>query len=77
MNTGEILGRLFHAHGSDGQRYEVHVYVQPAAHGTAHIERICRLCLADGRRLQVLGHGRYRVEAEPELVLDSHDPGAP
>jgi hypothetical protein len=56
-----VLKHLYHARGSDGIDYEVHVYVEPAGHTNAHIERIARLSLADGRELHVLSRRHYQI----------------
>jgi hypothetical protein len=58
-----ILKHLYHAHGSDGQTYEIHVYVEPASHENAHIEKLVKVCLADGGELRVLSKGHYEVVA--------------
>ncbi len=70
-----VLKQLFHAHGSDGKDYEVHVYVEPASHANAHIERLARVCLADGGELRVLGHRHYQVVATG-IDLRATDPDA-
>lgn len=58
-----VLKRIHHALGSDGRDYEVHVYVEPASHANAHIERIAKVCLADGGALKVLSHRHYEIVA--------------
>ncbi|MBX3702072.1 MAG: hypothetical protein KF903_13855 [Dokdonella sp.] len=66
MSSGPVnlvLKHIFHAHGSDGRDYEVHVYVEPAHKDNAWIERIARVCLADGGELRVLSHHHYEVVA--------------
>lgn len=58
-----VLKHLYHARGSDGHDYEVHVYVEPAHKDNAWIERIARICLSDGGELRVLSHHHYEVVA--------------
>lgn len=58
-----VLKHLYHARGSDGRDYEVHVYVEPAHQDNAWIERIAKVCLADGGELRVLSHHHYEVVA--------------
>lgn len=58
-----ILKHLYHAHGSDGETYEVHVYVEPASHANAHIEKLAKVCLADGGELRVISKGHYEIVA--------------
>jgi hypothetical protein len=72
-----VLKRVYHAHGSDGQTYEVHVYAESAdgAGGGAPIEKLKSVNLADGRQLRVVGKGHYEV-ADGSLTLESHDPDA-
>jgi len=70
-----ILKKLYHAHGSDGNTYEVHVYVEPASHATAHIEKLVKVCLADGGELRVLSKGHYKVVATG-VTLEASDPDA-
>jgi hypothetical protein len=70
-----VLKRLYHAHGSDGKDYEVHVYVEPASHENAHIERLAKVCLADGGELRVLSKRHYEVVATG-VRLEAHDPDA-
>jgi len=70
-----VLKRIDHALGSDGRDYEVHVYVEPASHANAHIERIVKVCLADGGELRVLSHRHYEVVATG-VRLEARDPGA-
>ena len=70
-----VLKHIFHAHGSDGQDYEIHVYVEPASHENAHIERLAKVCLADGGELRVLSHRHYQVVATG-VRLDASDPDA-
>ncbi len=70
-----LLKHLYHAHGSDGGDYEVHVYVEPASHANAHIERLVKVCLADGGELRVLSKGHYQVVASG-VHLESADPDA-
>ncbi|WP_300614593.1 hypothetical protein [Dokdonella sp.] len=70
-----VLKRLYHAHGSDGEDYEVHVYVEPASHTNAHIERLAKVCLADGGGLRVLSKGHYEIVATG-VRLEADDPQA-
>lgn len=72
---GMLLKHLYHARGSDGKDYEIHVYVEPASHDNAHIERIARVCLADGGELRVMGRHRYEVVASG-VILQAHDADA-
>lgn len=74
-----VLKKLFPAHGSDGCEYEVHVYAQ-TVHERAEpsdppIERLSKVVTSTGQALEILGHGRYRIE-ENGVVLTSHDPEA-
>ena len=70
-----VLKHLYHARGSDGDDYEVHVYVEPASHLNAHIERLAKICLADGGALRVLSKGHYEVVASG-VRLEAGDPEA-
>ena len=72
-----VLKRVYHAHGSDGETYEVHVYAESAdtEDGGAPIEKLKSVNLADGRQLRVVGKGHYEV-ADGSLTLESHDPDA-
>ena len=70
-----VLKHLYHAHGSDGKDYEVHVYVEPASHDNAHIERLAKICLADGGALRVLAPHQYEIVATG-VILQAHDPEA-
>lgn len=70
-----VLKHLYHAHGSDGKDYEVHVYVEPANHANAHIERLAKVCLADGGELRVLSKHHYRIVATG-VTLETSDPEA-
>ncbi len=70
-----VLKHLYHARGSDGNDYEIHVYVEPASHATAHIERLARVCLADGGELRVLSRRHYEVVATG-VRLEAHDSDA-
>ncbi|MFC5490278.1 hypothetical protein [Dokdonella soli] len=70
-----VLKNLYHARGSDGKDYEVHVYVEPASHSNAHIERLVKICLADGSELRVLSKRRYEIVATG-VTLEAHDPDA-
>lgn len=67
-----VLKHLYHAHGSDGADYEIHVYVEPASHANAHIERLAKVCLADGGELRVLSKGHYEIVASG-VRLEAHD----
>lgn len=73
--TSMVLKHLYHARGSDGNDYEVHVYIEPASHANAHIERIAKICLADGGELRVLARQRYEVVATG-VTLEASDPEA-
>jgi hypothetical protein len=75
QGEGMVLKHLYHARGDDGKDYEVHVYVEPASHENAHIERLAKICLADGGELRVLGHQRYQIVATG-VLLQAHDPEA-
>jgi hypothetical protein len=70
-----VLKHLYHARGSDGRDYEVHVYAEPASRDNAHIERLARVCLADGRDLRVLSRRHYEVVATG-VRLETSDPDA-
>ena len=70
-----VLKHLYHAHGSDGKDYEVHVYVEPANHGNAHIERLAKICLADGSELRVIAKRKYEIVASG-VILQAHDQNA-
>lgn len=70
-----VLKHLYHARGSDGDDYEVHVYVEPASHLNAHIERLAKICLADGGALRVLSKGHYEIVASG-VRLEAGDPEA-
>lgn len=72
-----VLKHVYHAHGSDGASYEVHVYAEsPDAGATgAPIEKLKSVNLADGRALRVVGKGRYAL-ADGTLTFESHDPEA-
>ncbi|HEU4665208.1 MAG TPA: hypothetical protein VFS55_14360 [Dokdonella sp.] len=73
--AGMVLKHLYHARGSDGNDYEVHVYVEPASRENAHIERLARVCLADGGELEVVSRRHYRIVASG-VTLEAHDPQA-
>jgi hypothetical protein len=73
--AGMVLKHLYHARGSDGNDYEIHVYVEPASHENAHIERLAKVCLADGGELRVLSRRHYQIVASG-IMLEAHDPGA-
>jgi len=70
-----VLKHLYHARGNDGNDYEVHVYVEPASHENAHIERLAKVCLADGGELRVLSRRHYEIVATG-IRLEAHDPEA-
>lgn len=70
-----VLKRLYHARGSDGKDYEIHVYVEPASLDNAHIERLVKICLADGGELRVIARRQYEVVASG-VILQAHDPDA-
>ncbi len=70
-----VLKRLYHAHGSDGRDYEIHVYVEPACHANAHIERLAKVCLSDGGELRVVSKGHYEIVATG-VRLEARDPEA-
>ena len=72
-----VLKHVYHAHGSDGETYDVHVYAESAdaADGSAPIEKLKSVCLADGRELRVMSKGHYEL-ADGSLTLESHDPQA-
>jgi hypothetical protein len=73
--AGMVLKHLYHARGSDGNDYEIHVYVEPASHENAHIERLAKVCLADGGELKVLSKRHYLVVASG-VTLEAHDADA-
>ena len=70
----QVLKRVYHAHGNDGETYEVHVYAESAdtSDGGAPIEKLKSVNLADGRELRVTGKGHYEL-ADGSLKLESHD----
>lgn len=72
-----VLKHVYHAHGSDGETYEIHVYAESAdaEGGGAPIEKLKSVCLADGRELHVISKGHYELP-DGSLKLESHDPGA-
>lgn len=70
-----VLKHLYHARGSDGHDYEIHVYVEPANHENAHIERLVKICLADGGELRVISKRHYEVVATG-VKLEAHAPEA-
>ncbi|HJT98504.1 MAG TPA: hypothetical protein VJ696_09335 [Rhodanobacteraceae bacterium] len=72
----QVLKHVYHAHGSDGETYEVHVYAESAdpAHGKP-VEKLTAVRLADGRKLEVRAKGRYAL-VDGDLTLESHDPEA-
>jgi hypothetical protein len=68
-----VLKRVYHAHGNDGETYEVHVYAESAnTDDGAPIEKLKSVNLADGRELRVVGKGHYEL-ADGSLKLESHD----
>lgn len=71
-----ILKRLYSARGSDGQKYEVHVYAEPAGeaahHHEAPVEHLTTICTSTGQALRVLGHGRYQI-IDTGVFLTSSD----
>ena len=73
--AGLVLKHLYHARGSDGKGYEVHVYVEPASHENAHIERLAKVCLADGGELRVISRRHYQIVASG-VTLEASDPEA-
>ena len=73
--SGLVLKHLYHARGSDGNDYEIHVYVEPAHKENAWIERIGKVCLADGGELRVLSRRHYEVVASG-VTLEASDPEA-
>lgn len=66
-----VLRNLYHARGDDGKDYEVHLYVEAASRDNAHIERIAKLCLADGGELRVLARRTYQIVASG-VILHAH-----
>jgi hypothetical protein len=71
-NGAMVLKHLYHARGSDGNDYEIHVYVEPASHDNAHIERLAKVCLADGGELRVISKRHYEIVATG-VRLEAHD----
>lgn len=70
------LKRLYHARGSDGETYEVHVYVHaPPPGAKAHIERLALVSLSSGQSLQVLAKGTYQIPGT-DVTLHADDPEA-
>lgn len=67
-----VLKHLYHARGNDGKDYEIHVYVESASRDNAHIERLAKICLADGGELRVLARRKYEVVASG-VILQAHD----
>ncbi len=69
-----ILKRRYPAMGSDGQSYEIHVYVKTTAAAPpdqlAPIERISSVRTADGTVLRVIGKGHYEI-ADRGITLTS------
>ena len=72
-----VLKHVYHAQGSDGKTYDVHVYAESAdtSGGGAPIEKLKSVNLADGRPLRVVAKGHYEL-ADGSLKLESHDPEA-
>jgi len=72
-----VLKHVYHALGSDGETYDVHVYAESAdhEHGGAQIEKLKSVNLADGRELHVISKGHYELP-DGSLSLESHDPEA-
>jgi hypothetical protein len=72
-----VLKHVYHAHGSDGETYDIHVYAESAdtEDGGAPIEKLKSVCLADGRELHVISKGHYELP-DRSLKLESHDPEA-
>jgi hypothetical protein len=72
-----VLKHVYHAHGSDGETYDIHVYAESAdtEDGGAPIEKLKSVCLADGRELHVISKGHYELP-DGSLKLESHDPEA-
>lgn len=71
-----VLKHVYHAHGDDGETYEVHVYAESAdTNDGAPIEKLKSVNLADGRELHVVAKGRYELP-DGSLKLESHDPEA-
>ncbi len=66
-----VLRNLYHARGSDGKDYEVHVYVEAASSDNAHIERVVKLCLADGGELRVISRRKYEIVSSG-VILQAH-----
>lgn len=71
-----VLKHVYPAHGSDGRKYEVHVYAESAdpEHGRP-VEKLKSVVLADGRDLRVVAKGHYELP-DGSLTLESHDPEA-
>jgi len=71
-----VLKHVFHAHGSDEQTYDIHVYAESPDHAKgAPIEKLKSVNLADGRELKVISKGHYELP-DGSLKLESHDPEA-
>ncbi len=70
--SGLVLKHLYHARGSDGRDYEVHVYAEPAHKDNAWIERIAKVCLSDGSELRVLSRHHYQIVASG-VTLETGD----
>jgi len=69
-----VLKHVFHAHGSDGKTYDVHVYAESAEPegGGAPIEKLKSVNLADGRELHMISKGHYELP-DGSLTLESHE----
>ena len=70
-----VLKHLYHARGSDGNDYEVHVYVEAASRDNAHIEHLAKICLADGGELRVIARRTYEIVTSG-VLLHASDPEA-
>jgi len=71
-----VLKHVYHARGSDGETYDIHVYAESAdTEDGAPIEKLKSVCLADGRELHVISKGHYELP-DGSLKLESHDPEA-
>lgn len=69
-----VLKHVFHAHDGDGKIYDVHVYAESVEpeQGSAPIEKLKSVNLADGRELHVISKGHYELP-DGSLKLESHD----
>ena len=71
-----VLKHVYHAHGSDNETYDIHVYAEsPDKPVGAAIEKLKSVNLADGRELKVVSKGHYELP-DGSLKLESHDPEA-